>query len=243
MNHLTPEPDIHDLYAALTRTTTHRERFTAHHGGTEVSKHHITSVPALILQLVEAEPSGSGEMSGSAGKSRPAARIEAIDTLMLIDHEASAWLRKLGHNDPGNTINERGHTNAASGTIACLKKLHAVHASALSCGKPKPKRNDNDDWCCPAHHIEHDTRRWYHQARIITGYDTPAWRPDNTCPNCDERRTLRIKLANQTAMCITCRYVWPPEHIGLLAEFIRWENADTDDEAQADDTESPHTAA
>lgn len=224
------QPDIHDLFNALTRTTTHRERYTTHIGGTEYSKHHITSVPALVLQLIEASPSGSGEMSGSeAGKSRPAARIEAIDTLMLIDNEAAAWLRRLGHDDPANTLNAAGTPNAGTGTIACLNALHAVLASVKPCDRDTPKRRD-DGYCCTHHHIHADTQRWYHQARIMTGYDSPAWRPDNTCPCCEQRRTLRIKLSTSTAVCVECRTIWTPADIGILAEFIRWENADQEDE-------------
>jgi hypothetical protein len=226
---MTEQPDIHDLYRALTRTTTHRERYTSHIGGTEIIKHHISSVPALILQLCEATPSGSGEMTGSeAGKSRPAARIEAIDTLILIDIEASAWLRKLGLDDPGNTIDAAGNTKAASGTIACLNALHAAHASLKECERPRPRRGDHG-YCCTAHHIEADTTRWWHSCRIITGYDTPSWRPDNTCPVCEVRRSLRINLATHSALCVECRTLWPPDEIGLLAEYIRWENADTED--------------
>lgn len=226
---MTDTPDIHDLYNALTRTTTHRERYTTHIGGTEYSKHHITSVPALVLQLIEASPSGSGEMTGSeAGKSRPAARIEAIDTLMLIDHEAAAWLRRLGHNDPANTLDHNGTPNPGTGTIACLNALHAALASIKACERPKPRRYD-DGFCCTYHHIEADTVRWWRSARIVSGYDSPAWRPDNTCPWCETRRSLRINLGTESALCIECRCLWGPENIGLLAEHIRAENFDAEE--------------
>lgn len=254
------QPDIHDMLDELTRAHRHRERYAAKRAGETWTSQHITDVPALVHQLLGATPAGSGSESGStSAKSRPAARIEAIDTLMLIDHEASAWIRRLGENDPGDTLEivrrQRGPSGpvcdrrcvhhscitirrgehierrriAGSGTIACLRKLHGLHASATHCGRAKPKRSkEGRPTCCPAHHIEHDVRRWWHQARIITGWDTAAYRPYNTCPVCDQRGGLRINLAMHAGLCIECRSVWGADEIGLLAEHIRTENADDD---------------
>lgn len=231
------DQDIHDVYAALTRTTTNREAYTKHIGGKPVRYHHITSVPSLVLQLIEAEPAGSGEKSGTTAGSRPAARLEALDTVMLIDSEASAWLRRLGHDDPADTLDHRGNANPGTGTVRCIKALHVAMMDAKPCHRLKPSRvkdkQNRDVWCCTRHHIEADVRRWWHQARIMTGYDSPSWRPDNTCPVCDQRRSLRIKLAASTAVCVECRTVWPPDDIGLLAEHIRWENREDGAEPDA----------
>lgn len=229
-----PEPDIHDHVNELTRTHTHRERYEIRNGLEVWTRDHTTTVPALILQLLESSPASQASDNGSASfGSRPAARIEALDTVMLIDDEASRWLRRLGEDDPGDKLDKTtGQHVAGSGTIACIRLLHGLHASATPCSRTRGRD------CCTAHHIEHDIRRWWHQARITSGWDSPAWRPDNTCPVCDVRRSLRVNLGLQTAMCVECREVWDQTTIGLLAEHIRAENLEDD---VTEDT-APHTA-
>lgn len=196
--------DIHDHVEQLTRHHTHREPYS-HRNGAQLSIFtHLTMVPPLIDQLDEAETGKKGDVGGGAGyTSRPAASIEAIDTLMFIDDEAARWVRKLGEDDPGDTK-------------ACIIRVHALHAS-----QDGPTKGD----------IERSVKRWWSQARITSGWDSPAWRPDNTCPVCEQRRSLRIKLGDQMGFCVECRSMWSPEEIGLLADWIRLENAE--------DTEAP----
>src|SRR5688572_10222609 len=100
----TDHRDIHDHVTELTRSHAHRERYEIREGLTLWTKDHITDVPSLINQLLEAQPASQGSDSGgNTFASRPAARIEALDTIMLIDDEASRWLKKLGEDDPGDT--------------------------------------------------------------------------------------------------------------------------------------------
>lgn len=219
--------DIHDMIDELTRAHGHRERFTITRGGETWNSQHTTDVPALVHQLLGATPGGSKDEAGAgAAKSKPAARIEAVDTLMLIDDEAARWIRRLGEDDPGDQVNKTtGRRIPGSGTIACLQLLHGLHASQTTCGRTTPHRTTaGRPDCCTRHAIEHDVRRWWHQARIITGWDTPAYRPFNTCPICEHRGSLRINLALHAGLCVECRSVWDADDIGLLAEWIRTEN-------------------
>lgn len=222
------EPDLHAMMAELTRRHTHREPYEYERGGTRWSRYHPSEVPALVHQLVGAAPAGSKDESGSSSaKSRPAARIEALDTVMLIDDEAGAWIDLLGgvipadRYDPANDLPIRG-----SGTVLRLLRLHGLHAGLNPCGSARGNRDELGAWCCQAHHLEHDVRRWWHQARIIAGWDSPSWRPDNTCPVCEQRRSLRINVEMQAGFCIECRTVWDSSQIGLLAEHIRTENGE-----------------
>ncbi|WP_243061176.1 hypothetical protein [Nocardioides sp. SR21] len=227
-------PDIHDMIDELTRAHGHRERYTATRGAETWSAQHITEVPALVDQLLGATPGGSKDEAGAGGaKSKPAARIEAVDTLMLIDDESARWVRRLGEDDPGDQVDRHtGQRIPGSGTIACLRLLHGLHAGQEHCGRIKAHRSEGGrPDCCTQHVIEHDVRRWWHQARIITGWDTPAYRPYSTCPVCEHRGGLRINLALQAGFCVECRSVWSADEIGLLAEHIRGENAE--DEADA----------
>lgn len=187
--------DIHDWVRELTRTHIAQAEYQTDQG----TRWHYTTSPGLLTQLESAAPSSAGESRGSNGyASRPAARIDALDTLMTIDREASAWVRFLGHDDPGSTA-------------ACVAKVGSLYPSATE----QCQRN-----------IARDAKSWWTQARITTGYDTAAWRPDNTCPLCGEKGTLRVKLAHHTAMCTSCREVWEPDVIALLADHIRAENCE-----------------
>ena len=228
MNPTHEQLDIHDYANDLTRTHTHRERYQVRQGLELWTRDHITSVPALVIQLLEASPASSGdENPGSLTYgSRPAARIEALDTLMLIDDAATRWIARLGADDPNERLDPitklpRKGVRATTGraTIAVINLLHGLHASQDT----KTQRA-----------IESDMRAWWHQARIVSGWDSAAWRPDNTCPVCEARRSLRINLTSQTGMCVECRSLWTTEEIGLLADWIRLENAE-DDAPEGDD--------
>lgn len=253
----TTEPDVHGMIAELTRTRSHAQPYTTRLGETTVTDRHVTRVPSLVHQLLEVtgSTSGSGDMSGSTPTSRPTARIECIDTLMLIDDEAARWLRRLGEDDPGDEFEVVNRTPppagpacqrcqhpscarvrrgelverrpiAGSGTIRCLLRLNGLLPTTERCG-PKDHGGRGEDqvtWCCAYHEIVHDVRRWWRQARVIAGWDSPAYRPWATCPVCEHRGGLRVNLEMQTGFCVECRSIWGPETIGLLADHIRVEN-------------------
>lgn len=221
------ELDIHDMIDELVRRHTHREPYTAEHGNTTWTQHHKTQVPPLVQQLIGSAPAGSEGQAGNTPNSRPAARIEALDTIMLIDDEAGEWIDRLGEVIPCDKYNpDTQRPIRGSGTLRRLKLVHTLHASLKTCDRARGKKDDNGIWCCQAHHLEYDVRRWWHQARIITGWDTPAYRPFNTCPVCEHRGGLRINLQLQAGFCVECRSIWDHTQIGLLAEHIRTENAD-----------------
>ena len=186
--------DIHDMIGELTSGRTNRQPYTR---GDE-THHHRTYVPALIDQLATATPSSEGANGAGGAASRPAAWLEPLDTLALIDNEAARWIRILGEDDPADTK-------------LCVRRLHGLWASQDDTTKKR---------------IERDVRSWWTQARCVTGWDSPAWRPDNTCPLCGERRTLRLKLADQIGFCTDCRESWDATTIGLLADHIRAENGE-----------------
>lgn len=193
-----PRPDLADIIRELTTRHTHREHYTIKRGRTWYGEDHVTTVAPLLEQLWAADtPSASAEDGPRAGyQSRPAARLEALDVAARIDLDASRWVRDLGEDDPADTI-------------ACLRLLHSLLPSAHEVTRRA---------------VEHDVRRWWTQARIVTGWDSPAWKPDNTCPMCGERGTLRVNLAAQGGFCVECRETWDESNIGLLADHIRSES-------------------
>lgn len=198
--------EISDYVAELTRPHVHREPYTVRLGATSYTQQHATKVPALLLQLRYASPSGQGEERGGGGyESRPAASVDAVATLYDIDQDAARWVKKLGEDDAGDTL-------------ACVRMLNGLAANLVRCKKPGRR-------CCDFHSLERDVKHWWTQARVMTGWDSPAWRPDNTCPMCAVRGSLRVKLIDQVGLCVECKETWNRETIGLLAEHIRLESA------------------
>lgn len=153
--------------------------------------------------------------------------------------------------------------SAAKRTLVVLRALHAGLSRDDRCGRDTgaritvqedPEADSKDsllgeaqdglerlpsrrEWCCRSHQIEADVRGWWRQARIISGWDSPTYRPFATCPVCSKRSGLRINLAAQTAVCVECRTVWEPATIGLLAEHVRLEREgvpEEDDELDAE---------
>lgn len=192
-----------DYVNELTRTHAHREHYTTKIGHTTYGRDHVTSVPPLLHQLRYATPSGMGDERANLGyESRPALSLDALDTLARIEHQASTWFQQLaapGMDEPHDLLR-------------LLQKLAGLHAGMTEIGA----RRD----------LERDVRRWWAQARVVTGWDSPAWRPDNTCPMCGEHGTLRVRLAEKVGLCVECRETWAEDTIGLLAEHIRVESAE-----------------
>lgn len=200
--------DLADYIRELTQPHTHVQ--TYHHDGAGpefINARHITRVPSLITQLANNDvPSASVDDGPRAGyASKPAARLEAIAALTDIDLAVNRWIVDIG--------DQPAHLD----TARALQQLHSLMASA-----DQVTRRD----------VEHDVRRWWTRARIVTGWDAPAWTPDNTCPSCGERRTLRVRLAEHIGMCTypgddrreACGATWDESTIGLLADHIRAES-------------------
>lgn len=203
---MTTHRDIHTYIAELTRPTTHREPYNVtDDNGTTWTRHHTVTTPSLIDQLANPISENADRNGGTYtfGPSTPA-HIEALDTLQRIDNDAAAHLRRLGHDDPGDTTT----------TITTLGSLH-------------PNLNDTAQ-----SELEHAVRTWWTAARVSAGWDQPQWRPDNTCPHCETRGTLRIRRDATGALCIhtECRTVWHEDTVGLLAEHIRLENREDQEE-------------
>lgn len=246
------ELDLQDMVTELVSNHQHREPYIVRMTGSSVGfiAHHTARVPALIDQLLEPAPGGTGEMSGSSAGSRPAVRVEALDTITLIADEAGEWVDQLGGTIPADAILSgralpvlRG--SGAKATLVALRALHAGLHGDAKCSRTvggrfeieeDPESDSKDShlglederpvrkaWCCTAHHVEADVRSWWRQARIIAGWDSPTYRPRATCPVCSDIRSLRVNLGAHTAVCVACRTVWEPSTIGLLAEHIRRE--------------------
>jgi hypothetical protein len=206
-------PDLHDMVRELCEYTQHRELFWGRKRG---ARYHVTTHPPLLVQLSAASTPKASVESGTMrpATSKPAAALDAVDTLLRIDRDAAAWLRALGQDDPGNVIR-------------CVRELGALAAGLHHCGRATPRRDENG-WasCCTYHQVEDDVRRWRSWARVTTRWDLPPWRPHNTCPLCGSRGTLWVRVADRTAMCTGegCWQFWDEATFGLLVEHIRAEN-------------------
>lgn len=206
--------DIHTIHRQLTQWHVNRQPYRHETNGTTWDTAHITNVPPLITQLDGADKRPAElDLGGTHPTSKPTANLEALDTLIHIDNEAARWVRQLGHDDPGDTA-------------ACVTKLYSLAASAQFCRRDKPTIEDREAICCDVHRIERAMRRWWTQARIASGWDSSPWKPNNTCPACNERRSLRIRLDDQAGFCTNCRETWDSASIGILAEHVRTENAE-----------------
>lgn len=201
---MTPRPpmELADYVRELTEPHTHAEHYQVRRGRTWYGANHVTKVAPLLTQLwANDTPSQATETGTRPGfGSKPAARLDALDTAARIDVEAHRWVTDLG---------EQART---TDTIDLIRQLHGLSASAHGVTRKA---------------IERDVRRWWTQARIVTGWDSPAWSPDNTCPQCGERGTLKIRLGDQIGMCTNdaCRVTWDETTIGLLADHIRAESS------------------
>lgn len=175
---------------------------------TRIQINHPSRHMPLITQLWQAGNQTPHDDEGARPgyASKPTARIDALDAHARIDAEAARWVRRLGDDDP-------------EGTIGVLRHLKGLAAALV-----RDTKHKRSPACCDWHRLEHDARSWWIQCRVLTGWDSAAWRPDCTCPPCGTRGSLRVKLVAKTAMCVECKEVWDEHTIGLLADHIRVES-------------------
>lgn len=195
-------PDYITALCDHTHTTEHYNRLTPDTNGTLTSNahHHHTTNPPLLEQLWSAAETSRGMDSGNtrAFGSSPAASLEALDVAIEIERDVHKMLRALGERDTHDHWPD---------TIAAVRHLGAL----ITPGQFTTHRDE-----------AHTIRRWWSAARVITGWDLPAFKPHNTCPVCSTLGSLRIKWP--TGLCTTCRTVWDADMVGLLVEHIRLEN-------------------
>ena len=116
--------DLADYVRELTEPHTHAEhytiRVTTRTGSEWHGRNHHVRVPSLLTQLWENDiPSSSAEDGPRSGyASRPAARLDALDTAARIDLDAHRWLADLG---------ERARS---LDTADIVRQLHGLSASA-----------------------------------------------------------------------------------------------------------------
>lgn len=190
-DHLT---DIADDIRDLTQPYKHEQPYDRIVGGQVKPAKHVTRHPSLIDQLRAAETAGRGSDGQVSGyESRPAARLEAIATLTQIDTEAATWITWRRHKLRPTTEDN----------------LRAVVGIATDLGP-----DDRSE-------LAGEVRRWLTWARVVTGWDSPPWRPNVPCPMCAVKGGLRIRLLEESAACLDCGSVWDKGTIGLLAEEIR----------------------
>lgn len=216
-------PDtLHDFVTELIESaihTTRRQLAQTNTDGTTtwVTVNHRTTSVSLIEQLDSAVTTTGAEDGGArAFASKPAARLDTLDALARIEHETYRWLTDLGVIDATDK-----HPHLAD----AIRQVRALAAGVHHCSRQYGRREkQTGEWCCEFHPIEHDVRAWWAQARVLSGWDSPAWKPDNTCPLCGVKGGLRVKLEAQSAVCCECGETWGPDRLGLLVEHVRLEN-------------------
>lgn len=194
---LTPDPA--DMVRELTDRVTHRERLEhrrVNRDGTVtiVRAVHATRHPSLLAQL-GAAVEPSQATSAQEG-ARPGFASAPSARLDAIDA-----LLKIDA-QAGSWVSRLGGSRGDTAT-------NVRRAAALGVGNRS---------------VEHAVQHWWTRARVVTGWDSPAWRPDATCPLCGKRGGLRVRVLESVALCVECEESWSPDTIGLLAEHIRAES-------------------
>lgn len=203
-----------DAVNELTQPRTHREGLSPDqaplHARTRKPIHGavVTTVLSLLDQLeLAVEPSGSTSAGHRVPGSTPAARMDAINALLVIDTEVSQAV--------GVYLDEERPTIAAN--------LRALVGLACELG-PLDQKD-----------LARMAGRWHTMAAIVTGWEVPPRRLHNTCPLCAAKGSLRIRVdvnsGSGTGLCVECQETWDEATIGLLAEHIRAENGEDMDRA------------
>ena len=128
---------------------------------------HVVEHPSLLEQLELAVSGTSGPASGAPGyESKPAIRVEALDTLASIEREAASFVRSILHHLVPGGVDQ--------------------HLAFLVARAPTLRADDRRT-------LDEFVLRWWARARVTTTWDSPAARPFVPCPACDRRGTIRVR--------------------------------------------------
>lgn len=199
-----PRTDLADAVSALVDPIRHAETYVLRApypggpGAAEVRVHRTVHASLLDQLATAVEPSSATQAGARGYESSPSARLDAVDMLRRIAIDAGVWLIDLGLPPRGDTAGN----------------LRALVGSAMT---DEQLRN-----------IARDAARWVTWARIVTGWDVPAYRPNVVCPACAVRGGLRLRVDPVSAACVGCGATWGSDaEIAVLAECINGERADT----------------
>jgi hypothetical protein len=152
----------------------------------------------LLDQLAEViEPSGGVGADGRRiPASAPPARIDALDRYMAINNAVAVRLVDAG-------------VRLVPDLKVNMRRLVGVSWSVYELRS-----------------LDQDAARWLTWCRVLTGWDSPPFKPNAKCPACGMRGTLRVRLDRRTACCVEpgCDAVWDSDTIDLLADHIRATN-------------------
>lgn len=223
---------LHDYVTELAERTTQLVPYTVSERGpdgtTLVARTHRVTEVSLLQQLSTAVATSGAEAGAGAFGSRPAARLDVVATLDTIRRGdprlpvagVYSWLTGMNESPTDFPM-----------IADALRKIRSMSPRLRKCRRAKGHYDDETEThCCAFHHLERDASIWWTQARVATGWDSPAFKPNNTCPTCGERGSLRLRLEPTTGVCVDCRTTWTPETIGLLVRHIRHENHDPEEQ-------------
>lgn len=200
---MTPLEQITEAVDELVSPRRNEERFTRETGHGLVAKRYVVHVASLLDQLGYGLTLSSRLDRNDAGhpipSSRPSANVEALDQLVEIERDSLRILTYIGGTDRRDLV-------------ANLRAL-----VGLTANKDEDVQRD----------VAYFARIWLSRAKVFMTWEVEPWRPDNSCPLCEQKRSLRIRIISNSemhAVCVSCGEVWTPESIGLLAEHMRWEN-------------------
>lgn len=192
--------DIQERITRLTRPSTSREHVPLgyHPSYDLVVIHHLSLLDQLRV-AVSGSP-GHPDGGGSAFSSRAPIRLDALDVLERIEHEARSWVKSLGGKCRATAEGNLWFLSGATADLDDVELLDALDAAA---------------------------RSWDVGAAVTSGWDAPAWRPHVPCMACDQSDTLRVR-AEQTysgwsprAYCVSCGAAWDGSNIGVLGNHIQ----------------------
>lgn len=164
-------------------------------------------LPSLLTQLrhavIPGETYSEEEHAHTPPGSRPAARLDAVASLLRIEAAVTVWSNRLD-------LDWRTTTAAQiRGLVGAAPRLFSGDLRRLAS----------------------DVAAWRTWAAVTTGWERPADAPRGTCPACAALNTIRVRLATKKAICISCGAYWTEDTIGVLAAHITMPRATTDTKA------------
>jgi Zn ribbon nucleic-acid-binding protein len=166
-----------------------------------VRRLHTVHHASLLDQLNEAITGASALSDEDAGRStfgsKPAARLEALAVINLIETESHELAVDLN-------LEEAPRTKTKVKRLPLVDRLLAISGAIGDKEHPAAKR-------------------WWTAARITTQWESRPFHPKGApCPQCWETSSLRVVLSEELARCTECGHTWDDGGFRVLAHHVKW---------------------
>lgn len=172
-------------------------------------------MPGLLVQLEQPASKATAGLSSAGPGSRPPGSLEGASWLQVIEQQA----RVIASSMLGRMLSLE--VPRAQVRIVPRRAVDAI--AVIHRYVPDLDRDELLD-------VDRAVRTWWAQARVVTTWDVPPYKPHAPCPNCAHVGKLQLRARPLVLVCLECTEAWDSASLAELGAIYALAAAAVPDE-------------